>query len=512
MEDPSVKFPNEPDLVEILWRQDIDLGVEREIFDGCLRQRTEEARRAREREQERELERIMQRLQKLDKETGEFLPSPSSVNSQAMPFSATLPSTVSTQHSPITQNPLLSALLFSKSQKASFGEQAELPSVPDLQYYLDLLESESPDSPLEDIMEICNHNLSHKENSVCDLSELTQTISDSLEVVQPLLCTPCNPVLEACIPALSGDSVYSPINTNFTSSTSENLNQTCLTECQLNSNQSTLSEFTTTFTINTTESGGSPEWSTTHVDSRVLIGGFDDSTSAGSVDLDTSFYATDTISSQSEDEELKSVQSNYTDLLPLSLDLEFEEALYETVTCTKHQTQNKSTKKEPNYKTTRGSRRVSRDEQRARALGLPLTVRDIIGLPVEAFNEAVNSSKLSNAQLTLIRDIRRRGKNKMAAQSCRKRKLDGLVDLEEEVEALKMKKDQGEEEQERNIKDLRDTKEKLRKLYDEVFSQLRNEDGNPYDPKKYKLQLSTDGAVYLLPRNIANRKNTLTEN
>lgn len=40
--------------------------------------------RARERElkSERELERIMQRLQKLDKETGEFLPSPSSVNSQ----------------------------------------------------------------------------------------------------------------------------------------------------------------------------------------------------------------------------------------------------------------------------------------------------------------------------------------------------------------------------------------------------------------------------------------------
>lgn len=370
-------------------------------------------------------------------------------------------------------------------------------------------------------MEICNHNLSPKENSVCDLSELTQTISDSLEVVQPLLCTPCNPVLEACIPALSCD--YSPINTNFTSSPSENLNQTSLTECQLNSNQSTLSEFcpelTTTFTVNTTESCGSPEWSTTHAaDSPVLIGGFDDSTCAGSVDLDTSFYATDTISSQSEDEELKSVQSNYTDLLPLSLDLEAVEALYETVTCTKHQTQSKSTKKVthteplPNFKTTRGIRRVCRDEQRARALGLPLTVRDIIGLPVEAFNEAINSSKLSNAQLTLIRDIRRRGKNKMAAQSCRKRKMDGLVDLEEEVEALKMKKDQGEEEQERNIRDLRDTKEKLRKLYDEVFSQLRNEDGNPYDPKKYKLQLSTDGAVYLLPRNIVNRKNTLSEN
>lgn len=64
----------------------MDLGVEREIFDGCLRQREEETMRARTRERdlkrERELERIMQRLQKLDEETGECLPSPSSVNSQ----------------------------------------------------------------------------------------------------------------------------------------------------------------------------------------------------------------------------------------------------------------------------------------------------------------------------------------------------------------------------------------------------------------------------------------------
>lgn len=59
------------------------MGVEREIFDGCLRQK-EETMRASERllKSERELERIMQRLQKLDKETGEFLPSSSPVNSQ----------------------------------------------------------------------------------------------------------------------------------------------------------------------------------------------------------------------------------------------------------------------------------------------------------------------------------------------------------------------------------------------------------------------------------------------
>ncbi|KAI7807595.1 nuclear factor erythroid 2-related factor 2b [Triplophysa rosa] len=504
MEEPVTKFQFELDLVDILWRQDVDLGVEREVFDGCLRQRTEEARRAREREQkrERDRERIMQRLQKLDQETGEFLPSLSSVSSQVMSCSVKSPSTVSTQQSPITQNPLLTALLFSKSQKADSEEQAfsELPSVADLQCYLDLLESESPNSPLEDIIDMCRNIPSHEENSedeLCDLSELTKAISESSDVAQ-LLSTPCNSLLETCVPALS-DSTDSPLNTVLSSSPPENLNQMSLTQCQ-----SIFSEFcpepsvSSSAQIHPEESSGPAGWETSRplpcvTDSPVLMG-FDDSASSGFVDLDTSLYASD----QSE-EELVCIQSNYIDLLPVSLD--------EHVTCAQDKPQ---TQPLPNLKTRRGARRVCRDEQRARALGLPLSVRDIITLPVEPFNEAVNSGKLSNAQLTLIRDIRRRGKNKMAAQSCRKRKLDSLVDLEEEVETLKRQKDEGEEERERNTTDLRDTKEKLRKLYNEVFSQLRNEHGNPYDPKRYKLQLSTDGTVYLLPSSIKN--NTSQEN
>lgn len=367
---------------------------------------------------------------------------------------------------------------------------------------MDLLESESPNSPLEDIIDICRNNSSHEENSadeLCDLSELTKSISESLDVAQPLLSTPCISLLETCIPTLS-DSTSSPLNTIFSSSPPETLNQMSLTKCQ-----STFSEFCPDLSINTCtqnhpeESSAPDGWETSRTlscvtDSPVLIG-FDDSSSSGSVDLDTSLYASD----QSE-EDLVCIQSDYIDLLPMSLD--------ETVTCAQDRPQ---TQPLPNLKTTtRGARRVCRDEQRARALGLPLSVHDIITLPVDSFNDAVSSSKLSNAQLTLIRDIRRRGKNKMAAKSCRKRKLDGLVDLEDEVEALRRQKDQEEEEQERNTADLRDTKEKLRKLYNDVFSQLRNEHGNPYDSKRYKLQLSTDGTVYLLPR--SNKNSTLREN
>ncbi|XP_051563385.1 endoplasmic reticulum membrane sensor NFE2L1-like isoform X2 [Myxocyprinus asiaticus] len=481
----------------------------------------------------------MQRLQKLDKETGEFLPSPSPVNSQAVAFLAAVPSTVSTQHTPVTQNPLLSTLLFSKSQKPASEEQtfSELLSLPDLQYYLDLLESESPSLPLEDITEICSHNMSEpqRKNSTDEIP----TISDSFEVAQPLSCTPSDPIdiLETCIQTFShtGNPTDSALNTIFSSSPPENLNQMSLTKCQPKLIQSTPSEFspalTSTYTLNTStlsqpEQSNSAPSILQFADSPVLLG-FDDSSSVGSVDLETSLCAADSINGHSDKEEMESSQSDYTDLLPLSLLSEAVEAtIYDAQHSSKHHMQNESaheyfqnvtkniTNGQPQSNLTTASGgiwRACRDEQRALALGLPLSVHDIINLPVDAFNKTINSSKFSHTQLTLIRDIRRRGKNKMAAQSCRKRKLNSLVDLEEEIEGLKKEKDLRKEEKERNARDLREMKEKLRKLYNEVFRQLRNEHGNSYNPKEYTLQHSTDGTVYLLPRNTANKKNTMTQ-
>ncbi|RXN33500.1 nuclear factor erythroid 2-related factor 2-like protein [Labeo rohita] len=444
----------------------------------------------------------------------------------------TLHSTVFTQCSPVTQNPLLSALLFSqKSQKPPSQEQAfsELLSLPDLEYYLDVLESEGSSLPLEDITEICQNNLPEpqRENSTDALCGVTQTISDSFEVAQPLSSIPSDPeILEKFKQTFSdpGNPTPSPSNSIYSCSTPEN--QVILPKCQINSSDSSLSEFCP-YTINTTEQLNSvPEreapQALSQFEERHVFLGFDDSASVGSVDLETSLYAADNLSNgQSDKDELESIQSDYTDLLPLPLHSEAVEAtLYETVTYAQHQTLNESTPKysqtgsQANPSTTSraaGVRRLCRDEQRARAMSLPLSVYDIINLPVEAFNEAISSCKLNHAQHTLIRDIRRRGKNKMAAQSCRKRKMDSLIDLEEEIEDLKREKEQIKEENERNARELHETKEKLRKLYNEVFRQLRDEHGSLYNPKEYKLQHSSDGTVYLLPRSTANTTNTPTE-
>ncbi|XP_029967297.1 nuclear factor erythroid 2-related factor 2a [Salarias fasciatus] len=144
--------------------------------------------------------------------------------------------------------------------------------------------------------------------------------------------------------------------------------------------------------------------------------------------------------------------------------------------------------------------RLSRDEQRAKALKIPFTVDMIINLPVDDFNEMMSKQQLNEAQLALVRDIRRRGKNKVAAQNCRKRKMENIVGLENDLDSLKEEKDRLLSEKREYMTSLKDTKRQLNSLYLEVFGLLRDEKGNSYSPSDYSLQQSTDGSIFLVPR------------
>ncbi|XP_049418987.1 endoplasmic reticulum membrane sensor NFE2L1b isoform X2 [Epinephelus fuscoguttatus] len=144
----------------------------------------------------------------------------------------------------------------------------------------------------------------------------------------------------------------------------------------------------------------------------------------------------------------------------------------------------------------------SRDERRARAMKIPFSNEKIINLPVEEFNELLAKHHLSEGQLALIRDIRRRGKNKMAAQNCRKRKLDTIINLEQGVQDLRRDKSRLLKEKMEFIRSIRQMKQKMHSLYQEVFTQLRDEEGRPYPPSEYSLQYSADGSVLIMPRGV----------
>nr|XP_018900664.1 PREDICTED: segmentation protein cap'n'collar isoform X3 [Bemisia tabaci] len=143
---------------------------------------------------------------------------------------------------------------------------------------------------------------------------------------------------------------------------------------------------------------------------------------------------------------------------------------------------------------------MTRDEKRARALNIPISVMDIINLPMDEFNERLSKYDLSESQLSLIRDIRRRGKNKVAAQNCRKRKLDQIICLADEVQQMRDRKNRAEKERHYLITERHRIKELFNQLYRHIFQNLRDPDGNPYSSYEYSLQMAADGSIVLMPR------------
>ncbi|KAH9526154.1 bZIP, variant 3 [Dermatophagoides farinae] len=107
----------------------------------------------------------------------------------------------------------------------------------------------------------------------------------------------------------------------------------------------------------------------------------------------------------------------------------------------------------------------NRDEKRARALNIPISTEDIINLPIDEFNERLTKYELTEIQLSLIRDIRRRGKNKVAAQNCRKRKLDQIMGLQSEVDTMYNQKDSLENQYNQLLMVREMARDKYNKLY-----------------------------------------------
>lgn len=139
----------------------------------------------------------------------------------------------------------------------------------------------------------------------------------------------------------------------------------------------------------------------------------------------------------------------------------------------------------------------SRDERRAQALKIPFSNELIVSLPVEEFNNLLTNYQLNEEQVNLIRDIRRHGKNKIAAQNCRKRKLDVLLGLEDEVSCLKCHRLWLLQEKQEALKKLQAMKRQLGMLYQEVFSRLRDENGRPLSTTEYLLHFGPNGSVTL---------------
>lgn len=144
-------------------------------------------------------------------------------------------------------------------------------------------------------------------------------------------------------------------------------------------------------------------------------------------------------------------------------------------------------------------RELSRDEVRARAMCLPFSVLQIVNMPVEEFLDVLESHGFSPEQVTLLRDIRRRGKNKLAAQNCRKRKLDAITGLQEEVSRLQAQRDRLLRDKRLTAKTMCAVGQQIQQLTRDVLSRLRDPLGQPLTPDRYSLQCGANGKVVLVP-------------
>ncbi|KAG7331078.1 hypothetical protein KOW79_005047 [Hemibagrus wyckioides] len=561
------------DLIDILWRQDIDLGAGREVFDLSYRQKEVQLQRQKELEEEkrqqivREQEKALLAQLQLDEETGEFVPRPTPTNN-ALTQANTAPVEI-TQNVAFTEEDgdamsfdecmQLLAETFPLVEPAEPAPPCLGPSIPPCTDNTHLMmPGEMPmltqnplmPGPMDQTWMDLQHCLNIQE--ILDMSGYVNTTQpanvqeSNYSQYLPKLSDVTTGTTDMCPPKFMNtyDGAFSNVNQMnlktpdmnesfgpdefcdmFYPDLEPKVNNASL-PCEEGNTDGQLDELPNAPLLKPMDLHSlSPGNFSTEKNEDMAE--FPDSDSGLSLDASPnmsspgkSLHGDGCVGfSDSDMDELESgsggMESDYSDMFPLLFQSDSpQQSLSENSGINLAQEDNVKQPKTDQAEASgyskppftkdkqkkRSEARLTRDEERARSLKIPFAVDLIINLPVDDFNSLMAKHQLNEAQLALVRDIRRRGKNKVAAQNCRKRKMENIMGLEYQLDSLKEEKERLLKEKSKNSSSLREMKKQLSSLYLEVFSMLKDEQGKPYSPNDYSLQQTSDGSVFLVPR------------
>ena len=141
----------------------------------------------------------------------------------------------------------------------------------------------------------------------------------------------------------------------------------------------------------------------------------------------------------------------------------------------------------------------------------PVSRDKLVSMPVEEFNQMLEQACLSEIEVAFMKEWRRRGKNKAAAQIARKRKREEVTDLEGEVKALRKQKAELNKKYDRLRSQIASLKKRSMAAEDRVYRQQTRLTGKAVSRDTHQIHLTDDDKLLLVPIRISSQVLTINK-
>ena len=130
----------------------------------------------------------------------------------------------------------------------------------------------------------------------------------------------------------------------------------------------------------------------------------------------------------------------------------------------------------------------------------PVTRDKLVTMPVEDFNALLDEGGLTEIEIAVMKEWRRRGKNKMAAQIARKRKRDELSELQIEIDVLRRQRAQLKQSSNSLRATMTSFKRRAEAAEKRIYNKYSAIHGSSVSHETHNIHVTEDGKTILVPR------------